>query len=231
MLASGLVGAQVPLRQFFIKDLDYAVNHELCLRMKEAPAAPAKPESPLHAAVRRHTRIDDAALARFCQPFQPGALRRKELLLQPGQVCTFEVFVTQGCLCLYTLDARGHKYILYFATEGWWLTDIDSFTTQRPSLLYVEALEDTAFLLIRKPEKERLYEELPVVERLFRLMTQRTHVVLQRRLLSSFADSAAVRYEDFLVTYPELAQRLTQQQIAAYLGISHEFVSKIRRRR
>ena len=199
--------------------------------MKALLVNQASPESLLHAAVRRHITIEDVALARFCQPFRPAGLRRKEFLLQPGQVCAFEVFVTQGCLCLYALDARGHKHILYFATEGWWLTDIDSFTTQMPSRLYVEALEDTAFLLIRKPDKEQLYQDLPVVERLFRLMTQRTHVVLQRRLLSSFSDSATTRYEDFLTTYPELAQRLTQQQIAAYLGISHEFVSKIRRRR
>lgn len=203
--------------------------------MKEISSTPAPPtttpESLLQAAVRRHIRLDDAALARLCQPFWPGTLRRKDFLLQPGQVCTFEVFVTKGCLSLYALDARGHKHVLYFATEGWWLTDIDSFTTQTPSRLYVEALEDTEFLLIRKPDKELLYEELPVVERLFRLMTQRTHVVLQRRLLSSFSAPAAKRYEDFLTTYPELAQRLTQLQIAAYLGISHEFVSKIRRRR
>lgn len=203
--------------------------------MKETPPrpapAPAAPASLLQAAVRRHISLDDAALARFCQPFRPGALRRKEFLLQPGQVCAFEVFVTKGCLSLYALNARGHRHVLYFATEGWWLTDIDSFTTQTPSRLYVEALEDAEFLLIRKPDKERLYEELPVVERLFRLMTQRTHVVLQRRLLGSFSDSAAERYEAFLATYPELAQRLTQQQIAAYLGISHEFVSKIRRQR
>lgn len=199
--------------------------------MRALPLNQATSESLLHAAVRRHILLEDAALRRFCQPFRRGALRRKEFLLQPGQVCAFELFVTQGCLCLYALDARGHKHVLYFATEGWWLTDIDSFTTQTPSLLYVEALEDSEFLLIRKPDKEQLNQDLPVVERLFRLMTQRTHVVLQRRLLSSFSDSASARYEDFLTTYPELAQRLTQQQIAAYLGISHEFVSKIRRRR
>ena len=196
-----------------------------------AEPTPTTPEGWLHAAVRRHIRIGEEELVRFCAPFRPGALRKKDYLLQPGQVCAFEAFVTKGCLCLYALDARGHKHVLYFATEGWWVTDIDSFTSQTPSVLYVEALEDTKFLLIRKPDKERLYEELPVVERLFRLMTQRTHVVLQRRLLASFSASAAERYEDFLATYPELVQRLTQQQIAAYLGITHEFVSKIRRRR
>jgi len=185
----------------------------------------------LHEAVRRQLRIDDDALGRFIQRFGAGALRKKDYLLRPGQVCYFEVFVTTGCLSLYALDARGHKHVLYFATEGWWLTDIDSFTTQTPSRLYVEALEDTAFLLIRKADKEQLYQDLPVVERLFRLMTQRTHVVLQRRLLASFSESAAARYEDFLTTYPGLAQRLTQQQVAAYLGITHEFVSKIRKRR
>lgn len=194
------------------------------------PAAPL-PTSLLRATVRQYLPIGDEELARFCAPFQAGELRKKEYLLQPGQVCTFEAFVTKGCLCLYALDARGHKHVLYFATEGWWVTDLDSFANQTPSRLYVEALEDSDFLLIRKPAKEQLYHELPVVERLFRLMTQKTHVLLQRRLLASFSETAAARYEDFLATYPGLAQRLTQQQIAAYLGITHEFVSKIRRRR
>lgn len=185
----------------------------------------------LHAAVRRQLPISDEELTRFSEPFRAGSLPRKAYLLQPGQVCTFEAFVTKGCLCLYALDAHGHKRVLYFATEGWWLTDIDSFTSQTPSRLYVEALEDAAFLLIRRPDKERLYQELPLVERLFRILTQRTHVTLQRRLLASFSDTAAERYEAFLATYPGLARRLTQQQIAAYLGVTHEFVSKIRRHR
>ena len=139
--------------------------------------------------------------------------------------------MVRGCLRLYALTASGHEHVLYFATEGWWVTDIDSFTHQLPSQLFIEALEDTQVLAITPADKERLYTELPVVEKLFRIMTQKTHVMLQRRMLALLSQSAEVRYQEFVRRYPALEQRLSQVQMAAYLGISAEFLSKIRRRR
>ncbi len=151
-------------------------------------------------------------------------------MLRAGEVCRFEGFVAKGCLRLFTLDANGYEHVLYFAPENWWVTDIDNFTNQTASWLFIQALEDSVVLQITKADKEQLYAQLPPTEKLFRIMGQKTLVALQRRMLSTLSQTADERYLTFIAKYPDLEQRLTQQQIAAYLGITHEFLSKIRRR-
>ncbi len=152
------------------------------------------------------------------------------MLLRAGEVCKFEGFVNKGCFRIYYLDEKGLESVLYFAIEGWWITDIDSFTNQTASILNIEALEDSEVLLITYPYKNALYEELPKVEKLYRIMTQKTHTALQRRMISSISKTADERYLEFIGKYPFMEQRLSQQNLAGYLGISPEFMSKIKKK-
>lgn len=124
------------------------------------------------------------------------------MLLKQGEVCKFEGFVNRGSLRIYYLDEKGFENVLMFAVEGWWLTDIDSFTNQFPSILNIEALEDSEVLLITYPYKIALYEEVPKVEKLFRIMTQKTHVALPCRMSSSLSKNADERYLEFVAKYP-----------------------------
>ena len=128
-----------------------------------------------------------------------------------------------GCFKIYFLNENGQEQILYFAVESWWITDLDSLVNDVPSMLNIEALEDSEVLLISKEDKEKLYETLPHVEKVFRIMNQRSSVALQRRILSLMNKTADKRYLEFLEKYPGLEQRITQQQVVSYLGISHEF--------
>ncbi|HVI48672.1 MAG TPA: Crp/Fnr family transcriptional regulator [Chitinophaga sp.] len=180
--------------------------------------------------IDKHLNISDEEFEQFAAPFYLQEVKKKQLLLREGQVCKFEGFVNKGCLKVFYSDENGFERILYFAIEDWWITDIDSFTNNVPSILNIEALEDSEVLLITQPYKQALYEQLPVVEKLFRIMTQKTHVALQRRMISSLGKTADERYLEFVHKYPQLEQRLTQQQVASYLGISHEFLSKIRKK-
>jgi CRP-like cAMP-binding protein len=180
--------------------------------------------------IAKHISLSDTEVEQFCNLFKLQTIKKKQFLLQKGEVCKFEGFVNKGCFRVYHIDAKGFEQVLYFAIEGWWITDIDSFTNQKPSQLFIEALEDGEVLLINKPDKEKLYEEFPKMERLFRIMTQKTHVALQRRMIDNLSKTAEERYIDFIEKYPQLSQRLTNLQIAAYLGISHEFLSKIRKK-
>ncbi len=166
----------------------------------------------------------------FCNLFHSKTIKKKDFLLREGEVCGFEGFVAKGLFRVYHIDQNGVEQILYFAMENWWITDIDSFTNERPSQLFIEALEDSEVLLITKKEKEFAYENLPKIEKLFRVMTQKTHVALQRRMIDNLSKTADQRYLDFIEKYPALYNRLTNLQIAAYLGISHEFLSKIRKK-
>ena len=178
--------------------------------------------------INKHIALSEKEVEEFCNLFKQKEIKKKGFLLREGEVCKFEGFVTKGIFRVYHIDKNGAEQILYFAIENWWITDIDSFTTEKPSQLFIEALEDSEVLLISKKDKEFAYANLFKIEKLFRVMTQKTHVALQRRMIDNLSKTADQRYLDFIEKYPELQQRLSNLQIAAYLGISHEFLSKIR---
>lgn len=180
--------------------------------------------------ITSHVSLSEDETAVFCNLFQHNLIKKKNFLLKEGEVCKFEGFVTKGLFKVYHLDQNGVEQILYFAAENWWITDIDSFTNEIPSQLFIEAIEDSEILLISKKDKEFAYENLPKIEKLFRVMTQKTHAALQRRMVDNLSKTADQRYLDFIEKYPQLYQRLTNLQIAAYLGISHEFLSRIRKK-
>ncbi|MBM1107061.1 Crp/Fnr family transcriptional regulator [Aurantibacter crassamenti] len=180
--------------------------------------------------ILNHITLSNKKLENFCNLFNNKEVLKKHFLLREGEICKFEGFVTKGLFRVYHIDSNGFEQVLYFAQESWWITDIDSFTNEKPSQLYIQALEDSEVLLISKKDKEFAYNNIPKIEKLFRVMTQKTHIALQRRIIDNLSKTADQRYIDFIEKYPNLFQRLTNVQIAAYLGISHEFLSKIRRK-
>ncbi|CAL2076059.1 Crp/Fnr family transcriptional regulator [Tenacibaculum sp. 190524A02b] len=180
--------------------------------------------------IEKYLEFTDNEFYIYKQAFVKRAISKKKFLLRQGEICSFEGFVTQGCFRIFTLDESGNEHTLYFAIEDWWITDIDSFTNQIPSLLSIQALEDSEVLLVSKKEKDLLFQKLPKVEKLFRIMTQKTIVALQRRMIRKQSLTAEKRYLYFLEKYPKIAHKLTNVQLASYLGISHEFLSKIRKK-
>lgn len=180
--------------------------------------------------IKKHTQISDENLEKFSNAFTLQKVVKKEFLLKEGEICQFEGFVTGGCFKVFHSDQDGTEHTLYFAIEDWWVADVDSFTNSKPSQLNIQALENSEVLLISKQNKEKLYQEIPEIEKLFRIMSQKNLVALQRRMIDNLSKTADQRYLDFLAKYPKITQRLTNIQIAAYLGVSPEFVSKIRRK-
>lgn len=177
-----------------------------------------------------HISLSDKELEKFCGLFKSQSFKRKDFLLREGQICRFEGFVTKGLFRVYHIDTNGLENVLYFAMENWWIADIDSFTNEKPSQLFIEAIEDSEVLLISKKDKEYAYQNLPVIEKLFRVMTQKTHVALQRRMIDNLSKTAEQRFVEFSEKYPQLIQRLSNIQIAAYLGITNVFLSNIRKK-
>jgi CRP-like cAMP-binding protein len=180
--------------------------------------------------IAKHISLSEKETETFCNLFQPKLVKRKSFLLREGEVCKFEGFVVKGLFRVYHTDQNGYEQVLYFAVENWWITDIDSFTNERPSQLFIEALEDSEVLIINKKDKEFAYENLPEIEKLFRVMTQKTHVALQRRMIDNLSKTAEQRYIEFSEKYPQLVLRLSNIQIAAYLGITNVFLSNIRKK-
>lgn len=180
--------------------------------------------------ISRYIDLSADEFGQFAGFFQLKSFKKKEIVLKEGEYCLFEGFVLNGCFKIYYLNESGFEQTLYFAVEGWWITDIDSLINDVPSILNIEAIMDSKVLMISKKDKEHLYETMPQAEKLFRIMNQRSSVALQRRILSLTGKTADKRYLEFLDKYPGLEQKLTQQQMASYLGITHEFLSKIRKR-
>lgn len=179
--------------------------------------------------IKRNVNLPAAELNQICKYFKPKNFKKKEFLLTQGSLCRFEGFVTEGCFRVFTLDKKGNENTLYFAAKDWWLMDIDSFMHQTASDLNMQALEDSEVLLINREDKIALYETLPKAEKLFRIMFQKGLVSWQRRLVRNHCLTAKERYFHFIETYPDIALKLTDKQIAGYLGIRHEFLSKIKK--
>lgn len=177
----------------------------------------------------KHTSISNSDLEEICIQFKKQHISKGDFLLEQGNVCKFEGFVVNGCFRIFTIDTKGKENTLYFAGKDWWLMDIDSFMNQTPSDLNIQALEDSEILWIHKTDKEKLYQQLPVVEKLFRIMSQKAVAAWQKRLIRNHCLTAKERYHYFTKTYPNIATKLTDRQISSYLGITHEFLSKIKK--
>ncbi|WP_435261096.1 Crp/Fnr family transcriptional regulator [Tenacibaculum sp. nBUS_03] len=180
--------------------------------------------------VKNLVNISDENLNKFISLFSLTLIKKKDCLLEQGNVCEFEGFIINGCFRLYTIDEKGNEHTLYFGIRNWWVTDLNSFLTKAPAKFTIQALEDSEVLLINKKDKIKAFQEIPEIEKMFRIMTQKSHVALEQRIIRNISTTADQRYLEFITKYPQIAERLTNIQIASYLGISHEFLSKIRRK-
>ena len=165
----------------------------------------------------------------FCKTlFIPKKLRKKQYLLQEGDVCRYTSFVEKGMLRMFTVDEKGNEPILQFSSEGWWVADLYSFLTDEPSSYNIEALEECELLLITKESWDILLEKIPAFERYFRILIQNSLIATQRRLMSSISETAEEKYIKLTNNFPGCIQRVPQHMIASYLGITRETLSRVR---
>jgi CRP-like cAMP-binding protein len=166
----------------------------------------------------------------LCQSFfTPKKLRRRQYILQEGDVCKYVAFVEKGMLRSYTIDEKGNEHIMQFAFEGWWIADQFSFLTGEPATYTIDALEDSELLLLSRQAEEQLLEKIPKFERYFRILLQNSLIATQRRLISSLSHSAEERYNELLSVCPTIPRRVPQHMMASFLGITPETLSRIRK--
>ncbi|WP_291142203.1 Crp/Fnr family transcriptional regulator [Flavobacterium sp. UBA7680] len=176
----------------------------------------------------RSVRLSEAEIKIFENSLELRLVPKKTILLQAGEICNFEAYINKGCIREYFIDDAGIELTLQFATEDWWVSDITSFEDQIPSDMYIETLEDCELLVLTRQSKENLINEVPQLERMFRLMIQRHLSKLQKRLFKTVSSTAMDQYIEFVTRYPTISQRVSQQYIASYLGITPEFLSRLR---
>jgi CRP-like cAMP-binding protein len=160
----------------------------------------------------------------------PKKLRKKQYLLQEGDVCKFISFVEKGALRSYSIDDKGVEKIIQFALEGWTISDLYSFLTAEPATYNIDALEDSELLLITRSAHEELLQKMPKYESWMRIQITNAYIALQKRLTSIISLSLEERYAAFTTAYPNIVQRVPQHMIASYMGLTPETLSRVRKK-
>ncbi|WP_224998722.1 Crp/Fnr family transcriptional regulator [Cesiribacter sp. SM1] len=179
--------------------------------------------------IARHIALEPREEEIFLKLLQPLKIKRKQFLLHRGEVCRHAVFVNSGCLRGYTIDANGFEHILSFAPTGWWIADMYSYITQEGGYLNIDALEDAQVLQLSKEHQESLFAQVPKFERYYRIITEKSLVSYQLRTLDNLSLTAQDRYLNFCRRYPSLINSIPQKYIASYIGVTPEFLSKMRK--
>lgn len=151
-----------------------------------------------------------------------------QFIVQQGDVCKYETYVISGCAKTFFIDQEGNEHVVMFAIENWWTADLGSFLTQQPADYNVQCLEKTKVAQFSLESLELLYAQIPKLERFFRIIIQNAFVASQKRVVRNLSLPAKERYLIFRKQYPDIEQRVPQYLIASYLGITKQFLSKIR---
>jgi CRP/FNR family transcriptional regulator, anaerobic regulatory protein len=163
--------------------------------------------------------------------FDTHAPKRRDVLLEAGAVPEYVFFVEEGLLRLSSTTEAGQEQTLQFAMEGWWLTDFMAFFNGTVSPMAVDAIEDCVLRVLPRAAYEPLFVACPPMERYFRRLYQRTYAAAQRRAHVHELRSAPERYEFFIASYPDFVERIPQYMLASFLGMTPEFLSRLRKRR
>jgi|SRR3990172_2181460 len=163
----------------------------------------------------------------FSSFIEPHTLRKKEFLFSEGDVVKYLAFVQKGCIRYYLNDNKGDEHIVYFGFEGWWVGDMNSFFNRKPTIYYLQALEDTDLFMFNRENFTYAIENTTYGE-FFREITKRSYMSMQKRYAESNTKSAEEKYLELLEKNPQIIQRIPQHYIASYLGIKPESLSRIR---
>jgi CRP-like cAMP-binding protein len=173
--------------------------------------------------------LSESEKERIATAYSLIKLDKKKHLFEQGKRCVTEGFVVGGTLRVYYIDQKGLEHVLYFALKDWWVGDIASFFSGEPAALNAQALEDSWLLVIDPERKDALFEEVPAIERLFRIISQKHLTVLQKRFLLTVSANAAERFQELMLRSPGIEQLVPQHQIASFLGILPESLSRMKK--
>jgi CRP-like cAMP-binding protein len=185
---------------------------------------------PLIATLREKAGFTDAEVGQYLTYLETRFVRKKELYLVAGEISGATAYVKKGCLRRYVIDKEGKETIINFATEDWWIGDLESFTHRRPSIYHIQALEDSELLLLTRAKFEKVCEEIPKYKTFHDEKVQRSYYATLKRLSLVTSGTAEEKYMLLMKEQPQLFQRIPLHYIASYLGIEPESLSRLRKR-
>ena len=172
--------------------------------------------------------ISDEEFELFCSKVKVTNLKKKQILLNEGDVCRYASFVNKGAARGFVVNDKFEEKTILLCIEDWWAVDYYSYITGQPSQWTIETIEDTEFFQMTFADLESIFDRAPMIERFIRLMAQNAFVASQTRLMQMMTNAADKRYEQFIVKYPQFLQRFPQYMVASYLNITPEHLSVVR---
>jgi CRP-like cAMP-binding protein len=181
--------------------------------------------------IQQRVTLSESDKAFIKQRFTLRKIKRKSYFLREGDLGFEQAFIISGTMRVFYIDGKTQEHVLYFGFKDWWIGDLASFELRSPSQLNVQALEDTWVLAFTHDGIDEIFKHITQMERLFRMMAQRTLAVLQKRLFLTVSASAEERYLALIERHPSIEQLVPQHQIASYLGILPESLSRMKKQR
>ena len=180
--------------------------------------------------IQKHISLNDFDKEHLISLIKVKNILKKEFVLKQGQVCKKIYFVEFGSLRAFNVDDEGKESTIMFAVQDWWITDMNCFINEKPALLSIEALENSKIIELDFHLLEKLYRKLPKFERFFRILFQNAYIREQQRALYNISYTTEERYCQFIEKYPAISKKVTQKQIASYLGVTPEFLSSVKKK-
>jgi len=179
--------------------------------------------------IEKYIHLDQSEFELFCDYLEVREFDKKLYLLEEGKKCQHKFFLLNGLVRTFYVDSDGNEKITLFGKEHWWVTDMDSFINESPSRVNIQAIENTTALVISKQKLEEVYEKIPKIERLFRIISEKWLIAQQRNSHFFMKANSRERYNVLVNAIPDFVQRVPQYMIASYLDISPEYLSELRR--
>ncbi|MCW9705985.1 Crp/Fnr family transcriptional regulator [Fodinibius salsisoli] len=181
--------------------------------------------------VQNFVSLEDDEAEQFVSAFEEVKVKKRQFIVQPNFTNRHRSFVVKGAFRSYAIANDGQEHTLQFAIENWWISDFNSYIYQHPATLFIVALEDSTILQIEYNTEQELKKANHKFETFFRIMAEKGLAFEHRRILFNLTHSAEARYESFLSNFPNFVQRVPQYALASYLGMTTEYLSRIRNNR
>ncbi len=181
--------------------------------------------------IRRYVNLTSEEEEKFVSIIKTSRVKKKQFIIQPGFVCQSRTYIVEGAFRVFYLDDEGKEHTVSIGVEDWFVTDFFSYINQEPAMNFAEAIEDSVIFQMRHKDIEPLCKEIHGLSEYFRLTTEKAFAFSRRRVISSISMTAEQRYDEYAEKYPHIISRVPQYILASYLGMSPEFLSKIRKRK
>lgn len=181
--------------------------------------------------IRKHITLSNQDVELLHSALEVRDVKKKEHLLQAGEVCRDNYFIVKGCFRLYLITAKGAEQVIQFGIENWWITEYSSLKSGKQSQFYLQAIESSTVVVLPREKEDKLFEQIPQLEKYFRLVLEKAYSAQLNRIHYIFNLTGEENYRLMADSYPDFVQRVPQYMLASFLGITPEFLSALRGRR